>query len=959
MNSQIDPNLHLLFHPSTKSISSINHLSFAKRNSLKIFYFNARSLKEKLTEIEYLLDELDSRIDVITITETWAHENVELSMSLSNYQCFFASRSSRRGGGSAVFIHKDIQSRLVYSYCDEYNSFVAVEIGAREKVTLVSIYRPPQTLATQVDAFIDLLDDFLAVQHSNTLVFGDFNFDLISPTTIVEKYKNTVISNGFHFCDTTPTRYQACLDHIITNNTAIGISLQHLQYSLFDHNAIFVEADYTNDEKPKLNESYSKVNLPAVSEFLRENPISTCPLRDVDSNYHSLISGLQVGISRASKQIQIKTTNGKHAKPWVDHEMKMCIRTKNYWYSKHRRNPSDEFTRSVYSNWCNKVTEMKRRKMKQYYATKFDCNSGNIVRTWDTIKEVLGNKSKQTQTITHSGIADEDKQRIVEEANQYFASVGMCLADKIPYTALQPIREQTTATLNLETVSAADVKRTIAALRLSPSTGFDQVQTKIFKTCTDELVEGVTDVINSSIRQSCVPSDLKVSKVVAIPKIPMGKEFSDYRPINIPCVTDKILQKIINNQLVDHLDRHSLISSRQYGFRPKSNTQTALFDIVSEIQMHCDRKKKVAAVFLDLSKAFDTCDRKVLIRRLSELGVKGRPMQWFRSFLAQRSQFVQDNSFSSSKLGVEYGVVQGSTLGPTLFNCYVNNLKDVPLRGTLFMYADDIVLVYVGLSCEELQQAINDDLRVLREWMNLHKLTVNIPKTKYMLFNVPKSFKLDISYDGNAIERVDVFKYLGVWLDSELKWTEHISRLGAKLAQIAGVFKRICGLVPMDTKRNLYYTLFHSHLVYGILVWGTANKSAIKPLQVIQNKAIKNLFGYSRRTSTAFIHTEHKLLMVENVYTTTACMHIHQILRNSIHTNTVLSRVSERHQHHTRSRDNISTNRSNTRTYGQHSVLNKATSLYNNLSEDLKSLNVNNFKLRLKNSLFSNQISIV
>lgn len=953
MNSQSD-DLQLLFHPSTKTLSSINDITFVKRESLKIFYLNARSLKEKLTELEYLLDELDSRIDVIAVTETWSHQDVEQFMSLRDYQCFFASRSTRRGGGSAVFIHKKIQSRLTRSYCDEYNSIVAVEIGAREKVTLASIYRPPQTLATPVDNFIDLLDDFLAVQHSNTLVFGDFNFDLNSPTKVVEKYRNTVISNGFHFCDNSPTRNEACLDHIITNNIAIGISLQHLQYNLFDHNTIFVEADYTNYTEPNMNEYYLKIHIPAVKEFLRENPISTCLFRDAESNYHSLISRLQEGITRASKRIPIRS-NCKHSKPWIDHEMIMLIRTKNYWYSKHRRNPSDEFTRNVFSTWCNTVTNTKRIKRQRYYASRFNSNSGNIVKTWDTIKEVLGNKPKQTQTITQSGKTREDKQRITDEANQYFASVGKHLAEKIPYTAIQPIRELITETLNLETTSTNDVKRTIAELPMSPSIGFDQVQTKIFKLCYDELVEGVKDVVNSSILQSCVPSDLKVSKVVAIPKTPNAKEFSDYRPINIPCVTDKILQKLINKQLVDHLERYSLISSRQYGFRPKSNTQTALFDVVSEIQKHCDTKESVAAIFLDLSKAFDTCDRKILIRKLSEMGVRGRSMQWFRNFFKNRSQFVQDNFVTSSNRYVEHGVIQGSTLGPTLFNCYVNNLKDVSLCGTLFMYADDIVLIYVANSYERLQRNINDDLCVLGDWMNLHKLTVNTGKTKYMLFNVPKCIKLEICYDGNALERVDTFKYLGVWFDSELKWTEHISKLGAKLAQIAGVFKRIGNLLPRNTKRLVYYTLFHSHLVYGILIWGTASKSAIKPLQIIQNKAIKNLFGYHRRTSTAFIHTEHQLLMVENVYTTSACLHIHKILGNAVHSNTVLSRVSQRHQHHTRARANLSINRCNTTRFGKNSVLNKATSRYNNLSEDFKSLAVDNFKLRLKRSLLQNQ----
>lgn len=264
------------------------------------------------------------------------------------------------------------------------------------------------------------------------------------------------------------------------------------------------------------------------------------------------------------------------------------------------------------------------------------------------------------------------------------------------------------------------------------------------------------------------------------------------------------------------------------------------------------------------------------------------------------------------------------------------------------MYADDIVLIYAATNCNELQQLINQDLIALRRWMNQHKLTVNISKTKYMLFNVSETNNIEVHYGDNIIERVQVFKYLGVLLDEKLKWDEHIRKLCSKLTQVAGVFRRISDFVPLETKRNLYFTLFHSHLTYGILVWGTASTTALKSLQTVQNKAIKNLFGYHQRTSTVFIHSKHDILTVKKVYECAACTHIHRILHGGVHTNTILNRFFEQHQHNTRGRDRLLSHRRYTTTFGQNSAVNRATALYNNLQQELKVLPENGFKSKLK-----------
>lgn len=214
---------------------------------------------------------------------------------------------------------------------------------------------------------------------------------------------------------------------------------------------------------------------------------------------------------------------------------------------------------------------------------------------------------------------------------------------------------------------------------------------------------------------------------------------------------------------------------------------------------------------------------------------------------------------------------------------------------------------------------------------------------------------MDVWYNGMSIEMVHSFKYLGVWLDSDLKWIVHIEKLCKKLAQVAGIFKRIAHLLPDETKRQLYYSLFHSHVTYGIAIWGPANTTAIKPLQTIQNKAIKNLFGYRLRTPTALIHTNHNLHTVTSAYTIAACTHIHQILNSCIHSNIELSRGEDQHHHYTRRRRNLTVEQINSRTFGQNSALYKATTLYNSLQENLKSLPPACFKRQLKNNLHCNQ----
>lgn len=452
---------------------------------------------------------------------------------------------------------------MIYKHCDEHNSIVAVEVGDREKMILVAVYRPPETLNSSVDSFLVLFDNFLmTLGNRTTVIAGDFNLDLLTTTNVIQRYTSMVLSNGFLFCGDRPTRYESCLDHILTNNTDLLVSIQQLQYNLFDHDAMFIEVDRAIERSPTKG-YYIKVDTGKLREYLLRNPTNTSALSTVDSNYNSLLSQLRSGLQTASRRMRVSNNNRTHSKPWIDEEMKQCIRTKNYWYDKHRQNVTDEAIRNTYTFWTNRVTGMKRSKKKQYYGNCFARQQNSVTGTWDVIKDVLGKNKHNRKPLSSQQRSPDSKRRYISEANIYFATAGKNLAERIPYSAIQPLNTRTNDRLTLAPVSRVDVQRAITEMKESKSTGYDDCSPSVLKTCTDLLVDSIVNVVNSSIRLSQVPSALKISKVVAIPKTPTARTFNDYRPINIPSVTDKVLQKVVNKQLIDHLEKHSLLSPHQ------------------------------------------------------------------------------------------------------------------------------------------------------------------------------------------------------------------------------------------------------------------------------------------------------------------------------------------------------------------------------------------------------------
>lgn len=284
-----------------------------------------------------------------------------------------------------------------------------------------------------------------------------------------------------------------------------------------------------------------------------------------------------------------------------------------------------------------------------------------------------------------------------------------------------------------------------------------------------------------------------------------------------------------------------------------------------------------------------------MIRKLAELGISGKELQIFESFLTNREQFVEINNVRSSNRIIQTGVPQGSKLAATLFLIYINNALKLNLKGTPQFYADDGSFMYAENSFEELISSITCDLKVIEQWFNKNFLKINLEKTNFIIFKNYKPLPdMDefpgIIYNNVRIRRVEKLKYLGIWFDTSLNWSEHINSLKLKLIPFNFALYRNRNIIPQKQLWLLYNAYFMSQINYLNPIWSRCADYKISELQRLQNKVIKNILSLPIRTSTASLY-EHRLNIKKNCILQTLLV-VFKIKNNMIKNNLDLNVIS-------------------------------------------------------------------
>ena len=379
--------------------------------------------------------------------------------------------------------------------------------------------------------------------------------------------------------------------------------------------------------------------------------------------------------------------------------------------------------------------------------------------------------------------------------NNFFST---CLNEKVP-----PLTDNDISTYFADVASNPppdlrcskdDVLHMLRTLDRTKASGPDGISAIMLKATAHSIFESVTYLFNKSIELGEIPQEWKISAVNPIPKSKEKDKASNYRPISLLNILSKLMERYVYKLLLKHLDNVAPLAAQQWGFRPGRSTVSALLDATHEWLQETDNGKEACAIFLDLRKAFDSVPHRSLLDKLKSTGLNEHLLKWLFSYLYGREQYVVLNGERSSTRPVLSGVPQGSVLGPLLFLIYINDatLESLHINSKVILYADDILLHRI-ITCPSDFTALQADINTLSKWVSVNNLTLNAAKCKYMIISRLRRNSIPappITLNGQPLEKVSSYRYLGVTISNDLSWNTHIDEISKKARKIVGLLYR-------------------------------------------------------------------------------------------------------------------------------------------------------------------------
>ena len=487
---------------------------------------------------------------------------------------------------------------------------------------------------------------------------------------------------------------------------------------------------------------------------------------------------------------------------------------------------------------CNRIAETKNDRKK----------------TWQVINELRGKikiSAKPSIVIDNKKILD--RRVICNEFNKYFNSIASVLNDTIigsnfsgsEFASFEAfMRPANKNSIFLDDCSTNELLEIISQLDNNKSS---DIPIHIIKKAAHIICPYLSVYFNTCMAKGIFPDILKVGKVTPIFKKGNVEEVGNYRPVSTLPIFGKIFEKVIYSRIYKFALSQNILDKNQFGFRKSHSTSHAVNLSVKIIKDALRKKKHILGIFVDLSKAFDTIDHKTLIHKLYRYGIRGNANSLIKSYLSSRSHYTEIHGEKSDPLTVTFGVPQGSVLGPLLFLFYINDIANCSDLGLFILFADDTNIFVEGTSAEEAYLKGNKLLKLVKEYMMHNKLHINMSKCCYIHFqpknSVSNNDDLHLHIDNTPIKKTSTAQFLGVVIDKDLSWEPHVSALRRKLGYASGTLNRIRDSVPAELHRDLYHTLFESHLTYCISVWGGAPACTKSKIFTSQKSCIRILFG--------------------------------------------------------------------------------------------------------------------
>ena len=750
------------------------------------------------------------------------------------------------GGGVALMVHNSLHSEFVTNNMLSRIECVTVKIkyGARYLIA-ACIYRPPNSSPEYNDAMNDVITELSNFACDQTIICGDFNFPnidwinlLFTDDSVEQSFYDGCQDSFLHqhvteFTRQRGTNLPSLLDLILTKNE---LEIELISYlapiGKSDHAVLafdfalegYVEIeDFVFPKKRFFKGDYDKsITLFQTTDW---QLISNM---DIDSKWNYILDKYNYVVDLCIP-VGFGTQNTNER--WMTRETARARNKKIEMWDEHRK----KRTPASFASYCHfrnvSVSTIREAQMKYEEGLSEDIKKGDTKVFYSYLRSKTTIKESVTSVRKPDGTLSESTKETADTINFTFQSVFV-KEDGGPLPHINYVFNGTPLT-DID-FSVSDVYEVLCKLKESSAPGPDGMHPKVLKECAKELSLPLYLLFRSSLDEGKIPECWKTAHVSPIYKKGSKQDPLNYRPISLTSIACKILERIIRNKIMDHLEANNILTKMQHGFRSNRSCLTHLLEYFLEIHDAFDNSDPVDVIYMDCKKAFDTVPHRRLLAKLEAYGIRGNLLKWMEAFLTGRSQRVVIKGVLSESLPVWSGVPQGSVLGPLLFLIFINDLLDeVDSSGSLF--ADDSKL-FRKINCPHDQLTLQNDLAKLQDWSRKWLLEFNEKKCKVMHIG-RLNLKLDYHINNTVLVETKEEKDLGVYITPDLKSATHVAKVAAKANSMIGRIRHTFKFMNTNIFKSIYPGLVRSHMEYAVQVWSPHLKKDIKTLEKVQRRA--------------------------------------------------------------------------------------------------------------------------
>ena len=944
-----------------------------------------RSLAKNLTLLNDIIVTFKKVPDIIAISETKLNDNYVSNISIPGYS-FLNTNSKTSAGGVGLYLADQLnfirRHDLELPVEGVESCWIETTSKKEQNIIIGCVYRHPHS---KLENFHEAMKERLQSLNNSrkqVIVLGDTNINSLQycNDNRTADYLNMLLDSGFMPIITKATRItdhsKTSIDHIYTNIPQKVLKSGICLAGISDHLPVFctIANKFPTTNESRYNRDFSNFNKDSFLKEISEIDFASLIVDDVNESMNAFAETFQ---KITDKYAPVRKLSNKMRaqlrKPWISSAILKSIKKRQKLFTTHFLS-NDPNKVKEYKKYNNKLNKIKEAAKTNYFKTQFDMFSDNLKATWKLIGTIINRKKAQhgtlIQKLLYNGKCYNDKASICHQLNTHFINVGHDLAAQLPNYNISPthfIHRRFQNSFMFRGIYNHEVQDALIGLKLNKS--FIGTPPKCIKLACNFISEPLTRLLNLSLSQGIMPNLLKISKITPVDKGGETTDPTNFRPISTLSAFTQIFEKLVYKQLICYFEKLDILFEYQFGFRKGRSTSQAITEITDTLRKAIDNNLYTCGIFLDFSKAFDTVNHSILLQKLESYGIRGVPLAWFESYLTNRKQYVALGDTESSYQTVVCGVTQGSSLGPFLFLIYINDLPNCSEFLSFKIFADDTNLFASAKDIKSLELQMNLELKKVKEWCDINKLSINLKKTNYMIVKSPRKKNMNVNInitnrDGSchSLERKDHIKYLGVMIDSALTWKYHISYVCSKLSRNTGVISKLRHYLPLKQLTQLYYNLIYPYISYAIVAWGSTSKTNLLKIQAKQNHIIRLMFFatlFGKNTDSALpLLNILEMLTVANVYRLHALKFIHAWHKGVLPEpfNHFFQYASNVHNYNTRyaAKQNLHKFRVKTNT-GKQMISFMAIDLWQELPHKFKDLNQFAFSKSVKNYILSQQ----